>query len=358
MSKFQLNLKETRLLQKVDKPRSWLITGAAGFIGSNLVETLLLNNQNVIGIDNYSFGKVENLQELAKTVGADAWSKFRFIEGDITDCYVCADAVDGVDFVLHQAAIGSVPRSIAQPAPYIQSNIVGFVNIVQAAMQANVRRFIYASSSSVYGDTPELPKVEGRIGFPLSPYALTKSVNEQYAKMVATVYGFPSIGLRYFNVFGKRQDPHGAYAAVIPKWIALLLQGSPCLINGDGETSRDFCYVANVVQANIKAALTEDPAALNQVYNVAVGEQTTLNQLFYAIRDELSVVHPMNPSLATAEPIYRDFRKGDIRHSLADISKVCQLLGYEPTHNVEAGLHEAIRWYIQRASREEDLQLA
>ena len=343
-----MNLNYQSLLKKLQQTSStWLVTGAAGFIGSNLLETLLCNKQYVVGLDNYSSGKPQNLEEVRKAVGDRAWERFTFIQGDITNIDTCQTAVNGVDYVLHQAAIGSVPRSIAQPTIYHQCNVDGFVNVIHAAYTAGVRRFVYASSSSVYGDAPELPKVEEKIGRPLSPYALSKSFNEQYAHMMATVYGFQTIGLRYFNVFGQRQDPNGAYAAVIPKWIASLLRGEACTIHGDGETSRDFCYIANVVQANLRAALTEKQDAPNQVYNIAVGEQTTLNQLYFWLRSELSTLDPTTASIAAIEPLYTEFRKGDIRHSLADITKARCLLDYQPTHTVQQGLTEAIRWYTQ-----------
>ena len=332
---------------------SWLVTGAAGFIGSHLTETLLSNEQSVIGIDNLANGKLQNLENVKKIVGHNAWSRFRFIQGDITNSDTCYEAVRGVDYVLHQAAIGSVPRSITNPIPYHESNGTGFINMIHASYEAGVKCFVYASSSSVYGDSPDLPKVEEKTGRPLSPYALSKSFNEQYAQMMATVYGFPSIGLRYFNVFGKRQDPNGAYAAVIPKWVSALLKGEACTINGDGETSRDFCYVANVVQANLLAALTDNEEAVNQVYNIAVGERTTLNQLYDWLCDELSEACPAK-AIKKIRPIYSDFRKGDIRHSLADISKARRLLGYEPTHTVRQGLKEAVHWYIQAAMNAEE----
>ncbi len=261
-------------------PRSWLVTGVAGFIGSHLLETLLGLGQQVVGLDNFATGYAHNLEQVRAAVGEAAWARFRFIEGDIRDFEACTAAVEGVDYVLHQAALGSVPRSIEHPRLYHDVNVTGFVNMLEAARSAGVARFVYASSSSVYGDDPHLPKVEAQIGKPLSPYALTKSMNEQYAHLYATVYGYPSIGFRYFNVFGPRQDPKGAYAAVIPRWIDALLHGEPCVIHGDGETSRDFCYVANVVQANLLAATTDNPDALDRVYNVAVGERTTLNELF------------------------------------------------------------------------------
>ena len=324
-------------------PRSWLVTGAAGFIGSNLVESLLHLGQHVVGLDNFSTGHRANLEDVAETVGAERWSAFRFLEGDIQDRALCAAACAGVDVVLHQAALGSVPRSIDDPWGTHQSNVDGFVQLLIAARDADVRRFVYAGSSSVYGDDPGLPKVEVRIGRPLSPYAVTKLVNEVYAGVFQRSYGLETVGLRYFNVFGRRQDPAGAYAAVIPRWVARLIEGAPCEIFGDGETSRDFCYVENAVQANLLAAVVEDPAATDQVYNVACGERTTLNQLFVEIRDGLA---RQAPALAGAEPVYRPFRAGDVRHSLADISRIERLLGYTPTHRLREGLAEALAWYV------------
>ncbi len=325
-------------------PRTWLVTGAAGFIGSNLVEALLRLDQRVVGVDNFATGHRANLDDVAACVGEARWRAFRFLEGDIQDPELCASACAGVDVVLHQAALGSVPRSIDDPWGTHASNVDGFVRLLLAARDAGVHRFVYAGSSSVYGDDPELPKVENRIGRPLSPYAVTKLVDEHYAGVFQRAYGLEAIGLRYFNVFGRRQDPAGAYAAVIPRWVAGLLSGVPCEIYGDGETSRDFCYIENVVQANLLAGTTEDAAATDQVYNVACGERTTLNELFTEIRDGLV---RQRPELAGAAPLYRPFRSGDVRHSLADISRGQRLLGYVPTHRVRQGLAEALTWYVE-----------
>lgn len=322
---------------------TWLVTGVAGFIGSNLLETLLDLNQKVVGLDNFSTGHHHNLDKVQYEVSTEQWGNFSFIEGDIRTLDDCIKACDGVDYVLHQAALGSVPRSLDDPINTNANNISGFLNILVAARDAQVTRFVYAASSSTYGDHPDLPKVEDRIGNPLSPYAVTKLVNEQYAQVFARCYGFQTIGLRYFNIFGKRQDPNGAYAAVIPKWVASLMHNKEVFINGDGETSRDFCYIDNAVQANLLAATTQNPAALDQVYNVAVGERTSLTQLYEKIRDILS--HDF-ANLVDLNPTYRDFRPGDVRHSLADISKARDLLGYEPTHRIDAGLEEAMGWYV------------
>ena len=324
--------------------RNWVVTGAAGFIGSNLVETLLKHDQRVIGLDNFATGFRRNLSDIEALVTTEQWRRFTIIEGDICDPADCRRACQGAGIVLHQAAIGSVPRSITDPATTHAANINGFLNMMLAARDAGVKRFVYASSSSVYGDDPQLPKVEGREGRVLSPYALTKKVDELYAEVFASTYGFASIGLRDFNVFGRRQDPNGAYAAVMPKWFAALLKGEPVFINGDGETSRDFCYIDNAVQANLRAALTGNAAAINRVYNVAVGQRTTLNELFQQIRALLAA---RDPSLAMSEPVYRDFRAGDVRHSLADISAARSLLGYAPTHDLASGLREAADWYVQ-----------
>jgi UDP-N-acetylglucosamine 4-epimerase len=326
----------------VRAPQRWLITGAAGFIGSHLLQTLLELGQHVIGFDNFATGHRENLQEVQDGVGPVQWRSFRFIEGDIRHPDACRRACEGVDFVLHQAALGSVPRSIEDPITTNSVNISGFLEMLAAARSAGVKRFVYAASSSTYGDHPGLPKVESLIGKPLSPYAVTKFANELYADVFTSTFGFPSIGLRYFNVFGARQDPNGPYAAVIPKWIAAMIHNEPVHINGDGETSRDFCYVANAVQANLLAATTPDPAAVNQVYNVAVGQRTSLNELFAHLRGMLA---PRFAHLAGSSPVYRDFRPGDVRHSLADISKAHRLLGYQPTHAVSDGLAEAMEWY-------------
>ena len=323
-------------------PKTWLVTGVAGFIGSNLLETLLRLDQRVVGIDNFATGHRRNLELVHKLVTPEQWSRFDFIEGDIRNLKDCRRACAEVDYVLHQAALGSVPRSIEDPITTNGANIDGFLNMLVAARDAQVSRFVYAASSSTYGDHPDLPKIEDRIGNPLSPYAVTKLVNELYAKVFARTYGFKTIGLRYFNIFGPRQDPNGAYAAVIPKWTAAMIKNEPVWINGDGETSRDFCYIANAVQANLLAATTKNAEALDQVYNVAVGERTTLNQLFESIRALLS---PHYSHLAQFKPNYRDFRKGDVRHSLADVSKAHNLLGYVPSHGINEGLGESIAWY-------------
>jgi UDP-N-acetylglucosamine 4-epimerase len=323
-----------------------LVTGAAGFIGSNLVESLLKSDHDVVGLDNFATGFQKNLSEVREVVSDEQWARFRFIEGDIRDLSACHDASAGVDYVLHQAALGSVPRSIEDPINTNGNNIDGFLNMLVAARDAGVKRFVYAASSSTYGDHPELPKVEDKIGKPLSPYAVTKVVNELYADVFAKTYGIDCVGLRYFNVFGRRQDPDGAYAAVIPKWTSALIHGEPVFINGDGETSRDFCYIDNAVQANLLAATATHPKAGNQVYNVAVGDRTTLNKLFAEIRAQLL---PRYPHLSDAQPTYRDFRPGDVRHSLADISKAQQLLGYAPTHRLQEGLCEAVEWYISHS---------
>jgi UDP-N-acetylglucosamine 4-epimerase len=317
-------------------PRSWLVTGAAGFIGANLVERLLELGQAVVGLDNFATGKRENL--------ADALDdpRFRFVEGDICDPAACADALAGADVVLHQAALGSVPRSIADPVATHRSNVDGFLTLLVAARDAGVKRFVYAASSSTYGDHPALPKREEQIGRPLSPYAVTKHVNELYAGVFHRTYGMETVGLRYFNVFGPRQDPDGPYAAVIPRWVGNLLDGRPCRINGDGENSRDFCHIDNVLQANLLAATVRDPAALGEVYNVAYGQRTTLNQLFVLIRD---AVARHRPEAADAVAEHGPPAPGDVKHSLADLGKVRRFLGYEPTRDVRAGLEQAVDWY-------------
>ena len=325
---------------------TWVVTGSAGFIGSHLLETLLRLNQHVVSIDNFSTGKRHNLQEVEQAVGPEAWNRHRFIEGSIADGAVCHAACRGADIVLHEAALGSVPRSIADPLATHMANVTGFVNMLVAARDANAR-FVYASSSSTYGDHPALPKVEGVIGEALSPYAVSKHTNELYAGVFARCYGMETVGMRYFNVFGARQDPEGAYAAVIPRWIRAMLLGEPVEIHGDGETTRDFCYVANVVQTNLLAALTQNAAALNRVYNVAVGQHSSLNQLFNLLRELLRE----RRDLHIDEPAHRPFREGDVRHSLADISQARELLGYQPTHTLESGLREALAWYIKRFER-------
>jgi len=324
--------------------KTWLITGVAGFIGSNLLETLLLLDQKVVGLDNFSTGNVKNLEEVQGLVSKEQWDRFKFIEGDIRGLDSCQKACAGVDYVLHQAALGSGPRSIEDPIRTNENNITGFLNMLVAARDCSVKRFVYAASSSTYGDHPALPKVEENIGRPLSPYAVTKYVNELYADVFAKTYGIEIIGLRYFNILGKRQDPNGAYAAVIPKWFACLLKGDTVYINGDGETSRDFCYIDNCVQANLLAACTKEAGAINQVYNVAFGERTTLNELFLYIRD---LVAEHFPHVKNIQPDYREFRAGDVRHSLADLSKAKKNLGYAPQYSVKAGLDEAARWYIK-----------
>jgi UDP-N-acetylglucosamine 4-epimerase len=361
-------------------PKTWLITGVAGFIGSNLLETLLKLNQRVVGLDNFATGHQRNLDEVQTLVTPAQWQNFGFINGDIRNLDDCHRAMvflplplgegrgEGlpVDYVLHQAALGSVPRSLADPITTDATNISGFLNMLVAARDANVKSFTYAASSSTYGDHPGLPKVEDSIGKPLSPYAVTKYVNELYADVFARCYGFNTIGLRYFNVFGPRQDPNGAYAAVIPKWISSMIKGEPIHINGDGETSRDFCFIANTVQANLLAATISDSASscgasdpcgagfnppsmhpespVNQIYNIAIGDRTTLNDLYAQIKSNLL---PLYPHLQTAQPIYRDFRPGDVRHSLADISKAQRLLGYAPTQRIGQGLALAMPWYIK-----------
>jgi UDP-N-acetylglucosamine 4-epimerase len=325
-------------------PKTWLITGVAGFIGSNLLESLLKLEQRVVGLDNFSTGRKNNLEEVKASVSTGQWKRFRFEEGDIADANDCERACSGVDFVLHQAALGSVPASLADPAKCHRSNVTGFLNLLNAARAAAVAGFVYASSSAVYGDEPTLPKVEDKIGQPLSPYAASKWMNEIYTDVFARAYEFPSIGLRYFNVFGPRQDPEGAYAAVIPKWISAMLQRRPVQINGDGETSRDFCFIDNIVQANILAATTKNPDAVNQVYNIAVGERTTLNQLFSYLQSGL---RKRDGSLPETKPVYADFRPGDVRHSLADISKAQQLLGYAPEYSTQQGLELAMDWYCK-----------
>jgi len=326
------------------QPRAWLITGVAGFIGCNLLEALLVLDQRVVGLDNFATGRRTNLDQVRDAVGAERWANFRFIEGDIRELADCAKAVKDVDYVLHEAALGSVPRSIADPIATNLANINGFLNMLVASRDAGVKRFVYAASSSTYGDHPALPKVEDRIGKPLSPYAVTKYVNELYAEVFARTYGFQSIGLRYFNVFGPHQNPDGAYAAVIPKWISAMLKGEPLFINGDGETSRDFSFVANIIQVNLLAATAKKPEALNQVYNVAVGDRTTLNELHAMIKIELL---KRLPQLQVAAPEYRDFRAADVRHSLASIEKASALLGYQPTHTIGQGMAQAMDWYVQ-----------
>jgi UDP-N-acetylglucosamine/UDP-N-acetylgalactosamine 4-epimerase len=326
-------------------PRTWLVTGAAGFIGSHLLETLLKLDQRVIGLDNFSTGSRNNLEQVKQAVTEGQWKNLRFVEGDIRALDTCRRACRSVNLVLHQAALGSVPRSLADPVATHDSNITGFLHMLVAAHGAGVSRFVYAGSSAIYGDHPGLPRVESEIGRPLSPYAMTKYANELYAGIFARCYGFPSIGLRYFNVFGPRQDPNGAYAAVIPAWVAGMIRNEPVFINGDGKTSRDFCYIDNVVQANLLAAMTDDPATLNQVYNVAVNETTSLNELFEMIR---SLLEPRYPHLRNCRPIYREFRPGDVQFSLGNIDKAKRLLGYLPARKVRQGLEQTIDWHLAK----------
>lgn len=334
--------KTCRELKK--NPQKWLVTGCAGFIGSNILEFLLSLGQEVVGLDNFSTGYKKNLEDVKSRVGNESWGKFSFLEGDIRDLHTCRRACKGVEVVLHEAAIGSVPRSIEDPVFVHDNNLTGFLNMLVAARDEGCRRFVYAASSSTYGDSEELPKVENKIGNPLSPYAVTKYADELYAKVFSNSYGYKSIGLRYFNIFGRRQDPSGAYAAVIPLWFSSMIEGEDVSIFGDGETSRDFCFVDNCVQANILAATTSNETALDQVYNVAFGERTTLNELFYHIRERVAAFHPM---VGNITPIYRDFRPGDVRHSLADITKARELIGYNPEYSVKAGLDKAAEWYVK-----------
>lgn len=340
MNRYEQVKKE--LLQQQNK---WLITGVAGFIGSNLLEALLKLNQKVIGLDNFSTGHRQNLNDVKNIVSQDQWNNFCMIEGDIRDYDICEKALQNVDHVLHQAALGSVPRSIKDPILTNSVNISGFLNVLDAANKMRVKSFTYAASSSTYGDHEALPKREENIGKPLSPYAVTKYVNELYASIYAKTFGFKAIGLRYFNVFGKRQDPNGAYAAVIPKWIAGMINNEDIFINGDGETSRDFCYIENTVQVNILAA-TSSLKARNNIYNVAVGDRTSLNSL-YSLLNDLLIKNGIN---VQKKPIYRDFREGDVRHSQADISKAKDLLGYEPEYLISDGLKNAMNWYIKSAN--------
>jgi UDP-N-acetylglucosamine/UDP-N-acetylgalactosamine 4-epimerase len=319
---------------------TWLVTGGAGFIGSHLVEALLRLNQRVVSLDNFATGSRENLCQVEEAVRAEAWRRHRFIEGSITDEQTCRSACRGVDIVLHQAALGSVPRSLADPLSTHMANLTGFVHMLVAARDAGAR-FVYASSSSAYGNHPALPKVEDTIGEALSPYAVSKHANELYAGVFARCYGIETVGMRYFNVFGARQDPEGSYAAVIPRWVRAILLDEEVEIHGDGETTRDFCYVANVVQANLLAALTTNPQALNRVYNIAVGESTSLNMLLALLRSELGA----------ARAVYRPLRAGDVRHSLADIGQARALLGYEPAHGLASGLKQALPWYVRRFTR-------
>ena len=327
---------------------TWLVTGVAGFIGSNLLEKLLILNQKVVGLDNFDTGYQCNIDQAIKDAnqftGKDLSANFNFIQGDIRKLEDCKQACNGIDYVLHQAALGSVPRSIEDPINTNKANIDGFLNMLVAAKDAKVKRFVYAASSSTYGDHPDLPKVEDKIGNPLSPYAVTKAVNELYANVFAKTYGFKTIGLRYFNIFGKRQDPNGAYAAVIPKWVSAILNKEKVFINGDGETTRDFCYIDNTVQINLLAATTDNNEATDQMYNVALNDSTSLNRLYQMIEKRLI---QRTENLKKKEPFYRDFRAGDVRHSQADISKAVQLLGYQPKYKISEGMDEAMNWYVE-----------
>jgi UDP-N-acetylglucosamine 4-epimerase len=324
-------------------PRSWLVTGAAGFIGSHLVEHLLALDQKVVGLDNFSTGKRENLEHVRQALGEARWKSFRFVEGDLRSLDTCSAACASAQIVLHQAALGSVPRSIDRPLRTHDSNVNGFLNMLLAARDAGVARMVYASSSAVYGDHPALPKVESQLGRAMSPYGLSKRINELYAEVFAVCYGFRSVGLRYFNVFGPRQDPDGPYASVIPAWIGCLLRGETAYVNGDGSAARDYCHVDNVVQANLLAATVEEPQALGEAYNVAVGEQTTLNELFEIVRDQLA---QRLPRLRTVRPVHRAPRRGDMLLSRADVGKAAELLGYRPGFDLRRGLAQTIDWYI------------
>jgi UDP-N-acetylglucosamine 4-epimerase len=348
MAKFSKVFRKVKKIKDVEQHLRghryhWLVTGAAGFIGSNLVEALLRLNQRVTGLDNFATGHQHNLDQVQALVGAELWADFTFVKADIRDLADCARACEGVDFVLHEAALGSVSRSIENPIGTNDTNITGFLNMLVAARDAKVKRFVYAASSSTYGDHPALPKIEDQIGNPLSPYAVTKYVNELYANVFGRSYGMESIGLRYFNVFGPRQDPNGAYAAVIPQWIAALIRNQELRINGDGETSRDFCHIDNVVQANLLAAMA-DKDAVNQVYNVALNDRTTLNQLHQMM---CGLLCEQFPHVASHKPQYVEFRPGDVRHSQADISKAAGLLGYAPTLRIGEGLKQAMDWYVR-----------
>ena len=329
--------------QLAGNPKKWLVTGVAGFIGSNLLEALLQLDQPVVGMDNFFTGYRHNLEDVERAVGPGKWSRFQFIDGDIRNAEDCLKACSGVDYILHQAALGSVPRSIDDPVTTNSCNVSGFLQMLVAGKEAGAKSFVFASSSSVYGDSARLPKVEDEIGEMLSPYAASKLMDEIYAGVFSKVYDFRWIGLRYFNVFGRRQDPKGAYAAVIPRWIDALIDGQTPVINGDGETSRDFCYISNVVQANILAATCDGPEALNRVYNIAYGQRTTLNKLFMLIKNSLSSIVPEVEGIV---PEYGPMRKGDVRHSLADISRAVELLGYAPRYSVGMGMEETMQWYV------------
>lgn len=332
-------------IQLVLEPKRWLITGVAGFIGSGLLEELLNLNQTVIGLDNFSTGYQHNLEDVRAAVSEEQWSRFTFVHGDIRSFADCQAVCGNVDYVLHQAALGSVPRSLQDPIMTNSANIDGFLNMLTAARDAHVSGFTYAASSSTYGDHPDLPKIEERIGRPLSPYAVTKYVNELYAEVFARSYDFNAIGLRYFNVFGRRQNPNGAYSAVIPRWILSMLKDEPIYINGDGSTSRDFCYIENVIQANLLSATTNDLDSKNKVYNVAIGDRTSLNELYYLIRNGLNL---WREEQISAEPIYKDFRDGDVKHSQADITRIKTFLLYEPEFDIKEGLKQTLKWYIDK----------
>ena len=339
-----MNAFEQLLERFKTEQKTWLVTGCAGFIGSNLTEFLLQHNQKVVGLDNFSTGHEHNIDNVLEQVGSEAVKNFTFIKGDIANIETCSKACEGIDIVLHQAALGSVPRSIADPIASNAANITGFLNMLTAAKDAGIKRFVYASSSSVYGDSEELPKVEERTGNLLSPYAVMKMGSELYASVFNRIYEMETVGLRYFNVFGRRQDPHGTYAAVIPKWIGSLLEGEDIFINGDGETSRDFTYIDNVIQMNLLAGTTDNKEVFGEAFNVAVGGRNTLNELYALINKGLTT---HIDSFSQKEPVYCDFRTGDIRHSNADISKAQSFLGYAPTHDVYQGMEEAIEWYIK-----------
>ncbi len=344
-----MNQFENIIAQLKKEPKTWLVTGCAGFIGSNLIEFLLSYNQKVVGLDNLSTGYQHNIDQVLKSVGEKYAQNFNFIQGDIADVATCQTACQHIDIILHQAALGSVPRSIEDPIASNRSNVTGFLNMLTAAKEAGIKRFVYASSSSVYGDSEALPKVEAQTGNLLSPYAAMKMTNELYAGVFKRTYDMETIGLRYFNVFGRRQDPNGAYAAVIPKWVNALLNQQPVYINGDGETSRDFTYIDNVIQMNVLAGCTNNQQAFGEAFNVAVGGRNTLNELYALINKELKSHHS---DYQIQQAVYRDFRAGDIRHSNADINKAKTLIGYSPTHDIYQGMEEAIEWYIKHVTAE------
>ncbi len=322
--------------------QTWLVTGAAGFIGSNIVEHLLRLNQHVIGFDNFATGHQRNLDEVHGLVSPEQWTRFTMVRADIRNLEECRRACRDVQFVLHHAAVGSVPHSIEDPLYAHAVNVTGTLNLLVAAREAKVRRFVYASSSAVYGDDATLPKIESTLGNCLSPYAVSKLADELYAQVFGRCYGLETVGLRYFNIFGPRQDPNGAYAAVIPKWISAMIHGEEVVINGDGETTRDFCYVADVVQANILAATSDSPDAIGGTFNVARHSKTTLNELFEILRGRLARFYP---HLEKLRPTYRDFRLGDVRHSDASIDAAQRILGYTSQYTVVQGLDTALDWY-------------